>query len=159
MISKLGKKEYNYDYKKNKFCSKKFDNFGSGDKKKCYSCGDYGHMAYDCPHPDKRNKNKSKSNDTSDDEDKYKKKSLDNGKKKKLFKKGQGRKAYMVGEWVSGESSSNDSSEDEDNNFTGLAITNDLPLPPPIMCLMVKSNNKVSSKDDDNNNDNDGLFP
>ena len=116
MISKLGKKGYNYGPKKNKFRSKKFNKSSGGDKKKCYNCGDYEHMSYYCPHPDKRNKNKSKINDTSDDEDKHKKKGQDKKKKKLFSKKVGGRKAYIIGEWVSDESSSGDSSDDEDDD-------------------------------------------
>lgn len=159
MISKFQKKGYNYDPKKNKFRPKKFDKFGGGDKKKCYNCGNLGHISYDCPHPDKRNKNKSKKLDASEDEDKYKKKDQDMKKKKLFNKRGGGRKAYIVGEWVSGESSSDDSSDNDDNNFAGLAIVNDdPPLPPPPMCLMAKGNNKVSSEEDDSSDDN-GLSP
>ena len=154
MISKFAKKGYNYDPKKNKFRSRKFGKPGGGEKKKCYNCGEFGHLSYDCPHPDKRVKNKNKKFEANEDEVKDK-------KKKKLFaKKGGGRKAYIVGEWTSGESSSEDSSDDEDKDFAGLAITeDDPPLPPPPMCLMAKGNTKVSSEEDDSSSDDDGLSP
>uniref|UniRef100_A0A0A9E6H4 CCHC-type domain-containing protein n=1 Tax=Arundo donax TaxID=35708 RepID=A0A0A9E6H4_ARUDO len=108
VISRLGKKCFNYDSKNNKFGCTKSD--GSS-KKMCYNCGSYNHLSYDCPKPDKReNKNK--------DGGKHEKKSHNKKKNKKLFiKDSKGRKAYVVGEWISDESGS-DSSDDEKNCYS-----------------------------------------
>ena len=46
LMSRLNKKGYNIDPKKNKFRTRKpKDNL----KKICYVCGKYGHLSYDCP--------------------------------------------------------------------------------------------------------------
>jgi hypothetical protein len=51
MLSKIGKKGYNYDPKKQKFRSSRRS--GEGSNRKCYHCGSYDHLSYDCPKPDK----------------------------------------------------------------------------------------------------------
>ena len=48
MMSRLNKKGYNYDPKKNKFRTRKSNDNA---KKVCYNCGKYGHLSYDCPEP------------------------------------------------------------------------------------------------------------
>ena len=53
MMSRLNKKGYNYDPKKNKFRTRKSNDNA---KKMCYNCGKYGHLSYDCPEPSKLNK-------------------------------------------------------------------------------------------------------
>ena len=53
MMSRLNKKGYNYDPKKNKFYTwRNQDNTN----KMCYNCGKYEHLSYDCPEPIKPNK-------------------------------------------------------------------------------------------------------
>jgi len=53
MMSRLNKRGYNYDPKKNKFRTRKSkDNV----KNVCYNCGKYGHLSYDYPEPSKLNK-------------------------------------------------------------------------------------------------------
>jgi predicted transcriptional regulator len=51
MLSKIGKKGYNYDPKKQKFRASRRNCEGSN--RKCYNCGSYDHLSYDCPKPDK----------------------------------------------------------------------------------------------------------
>jgi hypothetical protein len=51
MISKIGKKGYNYDPMKQKFRTSGRN--GEGSNRKCYNCGSYDHLSYDCPKPDK----------------------------------------------------------------------------------------------------------
>jgi hypothetical protein len=51
MLSKIGKKGYNYDPKKQKFRASRRN--GEGSNRKCYNCGSYDHLSYDCPKPDK----------------------------------------------------------------------------------------------------------
>jgi hypothetical protein len=51
MLSKIGKKGYNYDPKKQKF--RALRRSGEGSNRKCYNCGSYDHLSYDCPKPDK----------------------------------------------------------------------------------------------------------
>jgi hypothetical protein len=74
MLSKIGKKGYNYDPKKQKFRASRRS--GEGSNRKCYNCGSYDHLSYDCPKPDKRVSSTSKKNDEDDKDAKYYKKSL-----------------------------------------------------------------------------------
>ena len=53
MMSRLNKKGYNYDPKKNKFCTRRNQD---NTNKMCYNCGKYEHLSYDCPEPIKPNK-------------------------------------------------------------------------------------------------------
>jgi len=46
LMSRLNKKGYNFDPKKNKFRTRKPKD---ALKKICYVCGKYGHLSYDCP--------------------------------------------------------------------------------------------------------------
>ena len=46
LMSRLNKKGYNFDPKKNKFRTRKPKDTL---KKICYVCGKYGHLSYDCP--------------------------------------------------------------------------------------------------------------
>ena len=81
MMSRLNKKGYNYDPKKNKFRTRKSnDNV----KKMCYNCGKYGHLSYDCPEPSKFNKKQ-------DDDDNHNKHSKKSHEKKDLRRKGLSR--------------------------------------------------------------------
>ena len=90
MMSRLNKKGYNYDPKKNKFCTRKSNDNA---KKMCYNCGKYGHLSYDCPEPSKLNK---KQNDD-DNHNKHSKKSHDKKdfKKKRSFKRKEDIKAFL----------------------------------------------------------------
>ena len=77
----------------------------------CYYCGKYGHLFYDCPEPSKLNKKK----DDDDNHNKHSKKSHEKKdfKKNRSFKRKKDIKAFL-GEWITdGESSSDDSSDDE----------------------------------------------
>jgi hypothetical protein len=56
MLNKIGKKGYNYDPKKQKFQALRRS--GEGSNRKCYNCGSYDHLSYDCPKPDKSLKHK-----------------------------------------------------------------------------------------------------
>jgi hypothetical protein len=49
MLSKIGKKGYNYDPKKQKFSASRRN--GEGSNRKCYNCGSYDHLSCDCPSP------------------------------------------------------------------------------------------------------------
>jgi hypothetical protein len=90
------------------------------------------------------------------DNHKDKKKSFEKkknyNKKSKHFakKKSNTKRSFVVGtqEWVTDVSSS------EDEDIVGVAITNhEIPLPPPLMCLMAKGNSKVSDGESDKSND------
>jgi hypothetical protein len=69
MLSKIGKKGYNYDPKKQKFRASRRNCEGSN--RKCYNCGSYDHLSYDCPKPNKRVSSSSKKNDEDDKDAKY----------------------------------------------------------------------------------------
>jgi hypothetical protein len=58
MLSKIGKKGYNYDPEKQKFRASRRN--GEGSNRKCYNCGSYDHLSYDCPKHDKRVSSSSK---------------------------------------------------------------------------------------------------
>ena len=61
LMSRLNKKGYKFDPKKNKFCTRKpKDNL----KKICYVCGNYGHLSYD--YPQESNKNQDEDNQPRD---------------------------------------------------------------------------------------------
>jgi hypothetical protein len=51
ILSKIGKNGYNYDPKKQKFWASRRS--GEGSNRKCYNCGSYEYLSYDCPKPDK----------------------------------------------------------------------------------------------------------
>jgi hypothetical protein len=72
MLSKIGKKGYNYDPKKQKFRASRRS--GERSNQKCYNCGSYDHLSYDCPKPDKRVSSTSKNKDEDDKDAKYYKK-------------------------------------------------------------------------------------
>ena len=55
MMSRLNKKGYNYDPKKNKFRTRRNQD---NSNKMCYNCGKYRHLSYDCPEPIKPKKRK-----------------------------------------------------------------------------------------------------
>ena len=67
MMSRLNKKWYNYDPKKNKFRTRRNNDNA---KKMCYNYGKYGHLSYDCPEPSKLNKKQ----DDDDNQNKHSKK-------------------------------------------------------------------------------------
>src|SRR6185437_11126738 len=94
MMSRLNKKGYNYDPKKNKFCTRKSK---ENVKKMCYNCGKYDHLSYDCPEPSKLNKKQE------DDDNQYKtsKKCHEKKehKKKGSFTRKEKVKAFL-GEWI-----------------------------------------------------------
>ena len=123
--SKINKKGYNFDPKRKAFRPRRDDN------KKCYNCGDEGHISYDCPKPDKRkssNKGKYKKEKSEDEDDKPKKRhsfnKISNDKRSKLFpKKKKPQRSFMcdTNEWVTDEESSEESSDDEE--FAALAIS------------------------------------
>jgi hypothetical protein len=81
MISKIGKKGYNYDPKKQKFRAS--IRSGEGRNMKCYNCGSHDHLSYDCPKPDKPVSSSSKKNNEDEKDVKYYKKS---SSKKKIIK-------------------------------------------------------------------------
>jgi hypothetical protein len=151
MLSKIGKKGYNYDPKKQKFRASRRN--GEGSNRKSYNCGSYDHLSYDCPKPDKRVSSSRKKNDEDDKDAKYYKK---NSSKKKSSnnpyhkKKGEHR-SLLVNEWVTGGETSSESSESEEEKnkkIAGIAIMDneEPPLPPPPMCFMAK-HSKVSDSD------------
>jgi hypothetical protein len=72
MLSRIGKKGYNYDPNKQKFRASRRN--GEGSNRKCYNCGTYDHLSYDCPRPDKRVSSSSKKNDEDEKDAKYYKK-------------------------------------------------------------------------------------
>ena len=150
MMSRLNKRGYNYDPKKNKFRTRKSkDNV----KKVCYNCGKYGHLSYDCPEPSKLNKKQ----EDGDNQYKTSKKSYEkkDHKKKGSFTRKEKVKAFL-GEWITDGESSNDDSSDEESKkkIVGIAMHDDeddgdeAPLPPPPMCFMARGNSKVSDNDD-----------
>ena len=150
MMSKLNKKGYNYDPKKNKFRARK----NKDDAKKiCYNCGKYGHLSYDCPEPSKLNK-KQKDNDY---RHKHKKNYEKKDHKKKKFFKGKERNKAFLGEWITdGETSSDD---DDKKIVMGIAIHDDeSPLPPPPMCLMARGNSKVSDNDSSSSDESERTY-
>jgi hypothetical protein len=141
LLSKIGKKGYNYDPKKQMFRASRRN--GEASNRKCYNCGSYDHLSYDCPKPDKQVSSSSKKNDENEKDAKYYKK---NSSKKKSSnkpyhkKKGEHR-SLLVNEWVTGGKTSSESSESEDEEnkkIVGIAIMNDEepPLPPPPMCFL-----------------------
>jgi hypothetical protein len=159
MLSKIGKKGYNYDPKKPKFLSSRRS--GEGSNRKCYNYDSYDHLSYDCPKPDNRVPNSSKKNDEDDKDAKYyKKKSSKKKSSNKPYHKKKGEhRSLLVNEWVAGgetSSESSESEEDKNKKIDGIAIMDDEPplLPPP-MCFMAKhskvsdSNNSGSSSSDD----------
>ena len=73
MMSRLNKKGYNYDPKKNQFCIRRNNDNA---KKMCYNCGKYEHLFYDYPEPSKLNKKQ----DDDDNQNKHSKKSPEKGR-------------------------------------------------------------------------------
>ncbi|XP_039805102.1 uncharacterized protein LOC120669409 [Panicum virgatum] len=146
MMSRLNKKGYNYDPKKNKFRTRRNQD---NSNKMCYNCGKYGHLPYDCPEPIKPNKNQ----EDEGNQHKYSRKSHEkkDKSKKRSFKRKENIKAFL-GEWVTdGETSRDDSNDDESKKtIVEIAMHDDdePPLPPPPMCFMARDNNKVSDDED-----------
>jgi hypothetical protein len=96
MLSKIGKKGYNYYPKKKKFRASRIS--GEGSNRKCYNCGSYDHQSYDCPKLDKRVSSSSKKNDKDDKDAKcYKKTSTKNKSSNKPYhkKKGEHRSLFV----------------------------------------------------------------
>jgi hypothetical protein len=150
MLSKIGKKGYNYDPKKQKFRASRRN--GEGSNRKCYNCGSYDHLSYDFPKPDKRVSSSSKKNDEDDKDAKYYMKSSSKKKSsnKPYHKKNGEHHSLLIKEWVTGGETSSESSESEEEKnkkIAGIAIMDDEepPLPPPPMCFMSK-HSKVNYK-------------
>jgi hypothetical protein len=125
MLSKIGKKGYNYNPKKQKFRASRRS--GEGSNWKCYNCESYDHLSYDCPKPDKRVSSTSKKNDEDDKDAKYYKKSSSKKKSSNnpYHKKKGEHLSLLVNEWVTGDETSSESSEsEEDKNkkIAGIAI-------------------------------------
>ena len=81
---KINKKGFNFDSKRKMFRPLDVKN------KICYNCGEKGHIAPNCPKPDKRkkdNKSKHRHDSSDDDEDEKKNKNKKLGKKKSHDKK------------------------------------------------------------------------
>jgi hypothetical protein len=81
MLKKLDKRGVNFDSKKKKF-------YTCGKKKSikfmpCYNCGELGHLAHQCPLPDKRKKKNKRKNDESDDDNEKDHKKKHSNKNKK----------------------------------------------------------------------------
>ncbi|CAO2038807.1 unnamed protein product [Urochloa humidicola] len=118
--------------------------------RKCFECGEIGHISVNCPSNKKNKKDKSK-------DDKRK-------KKKKFFKRSKNGQAYFV-EWDSDASSDSDSDSDSDDDSTskglaGIAIKEAPSLFSKPFCLMAKSEANVSSSnllDDSDDDDDDEL--
>jgi hypothetical protein len=164
MLSKIDNKGYNYDPKKQKFRASKRN--GEGSNMKCYNCGSYDHLSYDCPKPDKRVSSSSKKNDEDEKDAKYYKKSSFKKKSsnKPYHKKNGEHRSLLANEWVTGGETSSESSESEEEKnkkITGIAIMDDEEpaLPPPPMCFMAK-HSKVSDSDiSDSSSSDDDLSP
>jgi hypothetical protein len=150
MLSKIGKKGYNYDPKKQKFRASRRN--GEGSNRKCYNCGSYDHLSYYCPKPKKRVSSSSKKNDEDDKDAKYYKKrsSKKKSSNKPYHKKKGEHRSLLVNELVTGGETSSESSESEERNkkIAGIAIMDneEPPLPPPPMCFM-ENHSKVSDSD------------
>jgi len=170
MLKKLDKKGVNFDNKKKRFYTTK----KSIKDMDCFNCGNLGHLAHQCPLPDKRKKNKNKDESSDDEKEKkhnkkhsHKSKKHEKRKSSKKNKKKEG-KAY-IGEWVTDEETSDDfssSSDSDDEGVAGLAINASTPPPPSLfsspndhICLMAKGGHKVSNEEpqdhDSSDSDND----
>ena len=82
---KINKKGFNFDPKR-----RMFRPWGDVKNKNCYNCGEKGHIAPNCPKPDKRkkdNKSKHRHDSSDDDEGEKKNKNKKFGKKKRHDKK------------------------------------------------------------------------
>ncbi|XP_039787282.1 uncharacterized protein LOC120653649 [Panicum virgatum] len=114
LMSRLNKKGYNFDPKKNKFRIRKPKN---ALKKICYVCGNYGHLSYDCPQ--ESNKKQDEDNQPRHNKDHDHKKDHDKKeyKKKRSFKKKEQIKAFL-GEWVIDSETSIDDDDDDDDDDT-----------------------------------------
>jgi hypothetical protein len=163
MLSKIGKKGYNYDPKKQKFRASRRN--GEGSNRKCYNRGSFDHLSYDCPKPDKRVSRSSKKNDEDDKDAKYYKKSSSKKKSsnKPYHKKKGEHRSLLVNEWVTGGETSSESSESEEEKnkkIVGITIMDDEepPLPPPPMCFMAK-HSKVSDSDSSGSSSSDDISP
>lgn len=107
-------------------------------KKKCYECGELGHISINCKNKD-------------DDDDSSKNKKFG---KKKLFKKYTkkiGKACYV--DWDSDASSDSDSSDEDDKpskkSLAGIAIKEVPSLFDSHYCFMVKSESKICDDNDD----------
>ena len=172
MLKKLNKNGVKFDGKKKFFTSSRRKPISEID---CYTCGELGHLAHQCPKPKKdkyKKKYKDKKDDSSDEDDDEKKKNKPykkkDGKKKEFHKKKKNGKAYIVGDWLTDiESSSGSSGEDIDDEkerVAALVIGSSLPPPSPPssssthLCLMAKGDQKVQSDDDSSDSDSDNEF-
>jgi hypothetical protein len=167
MLSKIGKKGYNYDPKKQKVQASRRN--GEGSSRKCYNCGSYDHLSYDCPKPDKcvssiqaqerrmmrtirmpsttRRAHPRRNHQTSPNHK----------------KKGEHR-SLLVNEWVTSNNTSSESSESEEEKnkkTAGIAIKDDEEptLPPPPMCFMAKHSKVSDSDSSDFSSSDDDLSP
>jgi hypothetical protein len=121
MLSKIGKKGYNYDPKKQKFRAPRRN--GEGSNMKCYNCGSYDHLSYDCPKTDKRVSSSSKKNDEDEKDAKYYKKfsSKKKSSNKPYHKKKGEHHSLLVNEWVTGGETSSESSKSEEEKNKKIA--------------------------------------
>jgi hypothetical protein len=121
MLSKIGKKGYNYDPKKQKFRASRRNSEGSN--RKCYNCGSYDHLSYDCTKPDKRVSSSSKKNDENEKDAKYYNKSSSKKRtsNKPYHKKKGEHRSLLVNEWVTGGETSSESSESEEEKNKKIA--------------------------------------
>ncbi|XP_066384967.1 uncharacterized protein [Miscanthus floridulus] len=127
----------------------------------CYNCGDFGHLAHQCPKPNKdkyKKTYKDKKDDSSDDDDEkkrnkpYKKK---DGNKKEFHKKKKNSRAYIIGYWLTDNESSSGlfDGESENEKVVALVIGSSLSSSTPPssssthLCLMAKGERKLLSNE------------
>ena len=122
LMSQLNKKGLEYNSKTGRFSPKGDQPRG---KIMCYNCGEKGHISPKCSKPKKfQDKNKGKA---------------PFGKKKNF----KGRGHTYVGEWISDDDDDEDDDQEEedsleDEEFAGITIKCESPLPSPPMCFMAK---------------------